>query len=58
MKITPKHFAREFNVPAQVVRMMLRAKYAEAHRLWCWEGREAAKVRRWLAKSLGREAVK
>jgi hypothetical protein len=53
--ITPKHIARELNVPAKVVRMLLRARFGKSGKYyWTWDDKEAAKIRKWVAQSLGK----
>lgn len=54
--ITPKHIANDLGVEASEVRSLLRARYglAAANR-WTWDKREAEKIKKWLAKTLGKK---
>ena len=54
--ITPKHIARSLDVPPKVVRLLLRARFNKpGNYYWEWNDREGAKVRAWVAKTLGRK---
>jgi hypothetical protein len=54
-QITPKHLAREIGgIDAKALRALLRARYGTSPtNRWRWSEREAAKIKKWLTRSLG-----
>jgi hypothetical protein len=69
MTVTPKHLANDLGIKVEQVRALLRARYGtpqpnkgdgkEAKKWsgerWRWDEKEGAKVRTWLARSLGKK---
>jgi hypothetical protein len=59
MRNSPKHFARELDVPVRAIRVLLRTRFGKPDKMyWTWNDKEAVKIRKWLAQSLGKEIVK
>lgn len=56
MTVTPKHIARDLDVPVSLVRLLLRGRFGKPDNYyWKWDDEEGAKVQAWVAKSLGKK---